>query len=116
MWSFPASKMGQKGSITAAAWGPDSNATFAAFYDSVKLRAGVAPLLQGSLHLHSGRNEPVQAAVPGHRAVGVHAGDDVEDATRINALLEAEIRQQPEQYLWVHKRFKTRPDGEPSFY
>ena len=44
------------------------------------------------------------------------SGDDVEDATRINALLEAEIRQQPEQYLWVHKRFKTRPDGEPSFY
>jgi len=40
MWAFPAIKIGQKGSITAAAWGPDSNATFAAFYDSVKLRAG----------------------------------------------------------------------------
>ena len=22
----------------------------------------------------------------------------------------------PEQYYWVHKRFKTRPNGEPSFY
>jgi len=30
--------------------------------------------------------------------------------------LEAEVRQAPEQYLWVHRRFKTRPPGEPSLY
>jgi len=35
MWAFPASKMGAPGAITAAAWGPDSYATFAAFYPSV---------------------------------------------------------------------------------
>ena len=40
MWSFPASKIGAKGSVTAVAWGPDSNATFAAFYKNVKLRIG----------------------------------------------------------------------------
>jgi len=40
MWSFGASTMGAKGSITAVAWGPDSNATFAAFYSNVKLRVG----------------------------------------------------------------------------
>ncbi len=40
MWSFPAEKIGEKGSITGVAWGPDSNATFAAFYQSVKLRIG----------------------------------------------------------------------------
>ena len=40
MWAFSASKMGAAGAITAAAWGPDSNATFAAFYPRVKLRAG----------------------------------------------------------------------------
>lgn len=43
-------------------------------------------------------------------------GDDVADATRINQLVEAAIREQPEQYLWVHRRFKTRPRGEPSLY
>ncbi len=43
-------------------------------------------------------------------------GDDVADATAINALLEAHIRRQPEQYLWVHKRFKTRPPGEAPVY
>ncbi len=43
-------------------------------------------------------------------------GDDVADATLINQLLEAGIREQPEQYMWVHRRFKTRPEGEPSIY
>jgi KDO2-lipid IV(A) lauroyltransferase len=26
------------------------------------------------------------------------------------------VRTMPEQYYWVHKRFKTRPEGEPGFY
>ncbi len=44
-------------------------------------------------------------------------GDDDRTATRrLNAWIEAEIQACPAQYLWVHKRFKTRPAGEPSFY
>ena len=42
--------------------------------------------------------------------------DDVTDATRMNALLETEIKKDPAQYLWVHKRFKTRPLNAPSLY
>jgi len=44
------------------------------------------------------------------------SADDQADAERMNALLEAEIRLHPAQYLWMHKRFKTRPEGDPSFY
>ena len=44
------------------------------------------------------------------------SGDDQADAQRMNALLEAQVRLHPEQYLWLHKRFKTRPEGEPSLY
>ncbi len=47
---------------------------------------------------------------------GYPSDDDVADATRINALIEAEVRLHPRQYLWVHRRFKTRPEGEAPFY
>lgn len=43
-------------------------------------------------------------------------GDEVADATRINAVIEAAIRRHPEQYLWLHRRFKTRPQGEAKLY
>jgi len=43
-------------------------------------------------------------------------GDDDADARRMNAFLEEQIPLMPEQYYWVHKRFKTRPPGEPSVY
>ena len=44
------------------------------------------------------------------------SGDDGADAQRLNSLLEEQIRLQPEQYLWLHKRFKTRPEGTQPFY
>ena len=47
---------------------------------------------------------------------GFPSGDDVTDATLLNGLLEGIVRQYPDQYLWIHKRFKTRPEGEKSFY
>jgi len=43
--------------------------------------------------------------------------DDPEaDALRINQFIETQIRQRLPQYLWVHKRFKTRPAGQASLY
>ena len=38
------------------------------------------------------------------------------DAQTMNDFIEARIREMPEQYYWLHKRFKTRPDGEAEFY
>ena len=38
------------------------------------------------------------------------------DVIRMNAFIEDRVREMPEQYLWLHRRFKTRPPGEPSLY
>jgi Kdo2-lipid IVA lauroyltransferase/acyltransferase len=42
--------------------------------------------------------------------------DPLADARTMNAWIESEIRRDPSQYLWVHKRFKTRPPGETGLY
>lgn len=44
------------------------------------------------------------------------SGDDIADARRMNAFIEQRILEMPEQYFWLHKRFKTRPEGEAGFY
>jgi KDO2-lipid IV(A) lauroyltransferase len=50
-------------------------------------------------------------------AWGDFPSDDAQaDTALMNARLQTWIDDQPAQYFWVHKRFKTRPDGEPSLY
>lgn len=45
------------------------------------------------------------------------SGDDVADVTRVNQELEKAISMKPEQYMWLHRRFKTRPnEDDPSLY
>ena len=70
--------------------------------------------------------QPVVAQMlPGGRGWRVHflppwndwpTDDPLADARRMNAWIEAQVRADPAQYLWVHKRFKTRPAGEPDRY
>ena len=43
-------------------------------------------------------------------------GDEHRDAAFINQIIEQAVLKSPEQYLWQHRRFKTRPIGEPPFY
>jgi Kdo2-lipid IVA lauroyltransferase/acyltransferase len=44
------------------------------------------------------------------------SGDDVADARAVNEFIEHRVRENTAQYLWTHKRFKTRPPGEASVY
>ncbi|RUO20006.1 lipid A biosynthesis lauroyl acyltransferase [Aliidiomarina iranensis] len=47
----------------------------------------------------------------------IPSGDETEDARRINKEVERAVSQCPEAYMWVHRRFKTRPDESmPSYY
>jgi KDO2-lipid IV(A) lauroyltransferase len=67
----------------------------------------------------------VTRILPGGEGYAVTVGEpwqdfpsaDVEaDTRRMNAWIEAAVRSMPEQYYWVHRRFKTRPPGESRPY
>lgn len=47
---------------------------------------------------------------------GFPLDDNVAAATFMNKAIEKEILMAPEQYMWLHRRFKTRPSGKPSYY
>ncbi len=42
--------------------------------------------------------------------------DELNDATRTNLIIERQLRIAPTQYMWFHRRFKTRPNGSESLY
>jgi KDO2-lipid IV(A) lauroyltransferase len=44
------------------------------------------------------------------------SADAAADTSRVNACIERMVREAPSQYLWMHKRFKTRPPGEADVY
>ena len=43
-------------------------------------------------------------------------GDVAEDTRRVQAAIERAIREYPDQWLWIHRRWKARPEGQPDLY
>lgn len=47
----------------------------------------------------------------------IPSGDEVEDARRVNKEVERAVSRMPNMYMWVHRRYKTRPSADlPSYY
>lgn len=46
----------------------------------------------------------------------IPSGDELRDAELVNQFIEARLRENPTQYMWVHRRFKTRPEGASDVY
>jgi len=42
--------------------------------------------------------------------------DETRAAAKMNRVVEEQVLLAPDQYMWLHRRFKTRPAGEPSLY
>nr|HDI1660065.1 kdo(2)-lipid IV(A) palmitoleoyltransferase [Klebsiella pneumoniae] len=112
VWFAPDQDYGPKGSVFAPFFSVPQAATTNGTY--VLSRLSGAKMLsismvrkldrQGySLHISEVMND--------------YPGEDKQIAAGyINKVIEREILRAPEQYLWVHRRFKTRPLGEPSVY
>jgi len=76
-------------------------------------RAGNAEIVPWTARRKSNGSYLIEIYPPITDQLGV---SDEADALTINSFIEQRILEHPEQYLWVHRRFKTRPEGEPSFY
>ena len=50
------------------------------------------------------------------RLIEYPTANEIQDAELLNQIIEKEIRKHPDQYLWVHRRFKTMPDGKTRTY
>lgn len=101
-------------------FGPDES-VFVPFYG---VQAATVPSLSRFARLGRAKVVPVLPRLT-DRGYEVHVlpawndfpgRDAVLDTARMNACLQEYIATMPEQYFWVHKRFKTRPDGEASMY
>jgi KDO2-lipid IV(A) lauroyltransferase len=74
-------------------------------------RARIVPLVIRQLPGARGYVARFYPAWQGYPAASIE-----EDTRRMNAFIEERIREMPEQYLWTHRRFKTRPEGTLGYY
>lgn len=111
VWYAPDQDYGREKSIFAPFFGIPTATITATSRLAKASGAAVVPFFQtrrADGHGYDLRLYPVLEDFPGV--------DTVADCTRINRIIEEQIRSMPEQYLWVHRRFKTRPEGEQSLY
>ncbi len=111
IWYAPDQDYGAKQSIFVPLFGIEA-ATVTATSKFAKLgKAQVVPFTQQRLADGSGYKLVI------HPPLNDFPGEsDEADCLRINQWVERAIRECPEQYLWAHRRFKTRPPGEPKLY
>ncbi|WP_370277025.1 LpxL/LpxP family Kdo(2)-lipid IV(A) lauroyl/palmitoleoyl acyltransferase [Pontibacterium sp.] len=106
VWYAPDQDFGRKNTVFAPFFGI-SAATLTATSRIVKM-TGV-PVLFISQHRNPDNTYTIRIAPP---LTDFPSGNDAQDATRLNLELEKIVRTNPSQYMWVHRRFKTQPDGK----
>ncbi len=111
IWYAPDQDYGTKGAEFVPFFGVPA-ATLTATSKFTQLgKAKVIPITYTRLDGNQGYRVTIHGAF-----TDFPSGDDYADTARVMAFAEARIREQPEQYLWAHRRFKNRPEGENSLY
>ncbi len=110
VWYGPDQDYGRKQSVFAPFFGVEAASITATARITSMTNAAVIPFS----HYRTADNHYVIEL--GEALNNFPCGDDVVDATRVNQIVEKAVRKSPAQYWWVHRRFKTRPEGEQRPY
>jgi KDO2-lipid IV(A) lauroyltransferase len=110
LWYAPDQDMRSKDSVFVPFFGVPA-ATITATHHLARLSgAAVVPFFH---HRLPGGGYALRLEAP---LADFPSADITADTARVNIAIERMVREAPEQYLWVHKRFKSRPAGEPPVY
>ncbi len=106
IWYATDQDYGKRGSVFAPFFGVPAATITATARIAKKTGAAVVPFS------HFRNDEGGYDVYFGKALENYPSGDDISDATTTNKIIENEVRRHPDQYLWMHKRFKSQPEGK----
>ncbi len=109
VWFACDQDFGKKSELFAPFFGVNAGCITSPSY--IARESGAAVICVSHLRMPDGRYRVVFSPI--QQGFGE---DPQQDAETWNRFIETTIREQPDQYLWLHKRFKTRPEGAVSIY
>ncbi len=107
---LPDQDYGRRGSHFIPFFAVESTATLSACLMFPR-RSGAIPIMLSTQYTATGYKLKFYPPIPDFADK-----EDIQALTELNAHIESMVLEQPESYLWMHKRFKTRPEGEAGFY
>ena len=112
LWYAPDHDYGTKAAVFAPFFAVDEAATITGTATLAKVK-GVRPIIS---YARRNSDKPGYTLVIKAADANYPQGDDVQDASWVNQQIEAAILEQVPEYMWVHRRFKSRPEGQPYPY
>lgn len=109
LWYAPDQDMRGKDTVFAPFFGVPASTIIATHQFARLSGCAVVPFF----HRREGADYVLRIAPP---LADFPSSDPVADSARVNAAIEAMVREAPSQYLWIHRRFKRRPEGMQSPY
>ncbi|KQN60740.1 MULTISPECIES: kdo(2)-lipid IV(A) palmitoleoyltransferase [Rahnella] len=112
VWFAPDQDYGPRGSVFAPLFAVDEAATTSGTYMLARLaKPALVTVVLVRKPAAKGYDLVIQPALQDYPI-----DDEMAAAAYMNRVIETEIMRAPDQYLWLHRRFKTRPAGTPSLY